>query len=430
MSKNVINIGLLGLGTVGSGMVKILQMNKEQVTYRAGAEIRVKKILVRDKQKAREADVSPEVMTTDPADILNDEEIDVVIELMGGITESRRYIEEALRKKKFVITANKDLMASAGGEILSLAKEQGRNVYYEASVGGGIPLISPLKHSLGANKIQRIMGIINGTTNYILTKMSMEDMNFEDALAEAQEKGFAEQDPGNDLEGKDAAYKLCILAALAFNVKVLPEELHIEGINGVSARDISYARELGFTLKLVAIGEELEKGVALRVHPVLIPSTHPMAAVLYENNAMYVTGNAVGEVMFYGLGAGAMPTGSAVVSDLIEAARYINHQVDGDTLETFYNNINIVSMEELHSAFYIRLQAKDQPGVFASLATAFGDEKVSLDMIIQKRSVKGQAEIVLVTHEVEEKHFNRALGRVQRFPFIKEINSVFRVIKN
>lgn len=429
MGKKVVNVGMLGLGTVASGVVNILKVNSEQVKYRAGTEIKIKKILVTDKQKKREVDVSPDILTTNPADILEDEEIDVVLELMGGVSEARQYIEEALRRKKFVITANKDLMASAGAEILSLARQQGRNVFYEASVGGGIPLIRPLKSSLGANKINRLMGIINGTTNYILTKMSMENMKFNEALAEAQEKGFAEQDPGNDLEGKDAAYKICILAGLAFNCRVKPDEVHIEGINGISARDIFYARELGFTLKLLAVGEELDKGIVLRVHPALIPSTHPLAAVLYENNALYVSGNAVGEVMFYGLGAGSMPTGSSVVADLIEAARCVSYGIEGEIFELFYNNINVVPMEELYSAFYLRLQAIDQPGVFASLSTAFGDEKVSLDMIIQKRSIEGQAEIVLVTHDVEEKFFNRALGRVQRFPFIKEINSVFRVIK-
>ena len=429
MGKKVVNVGMLGLGTVASGVVNILKVNSEQVKYRAGTEIKIKKILVTDKQKKREVDVSPDILTTNPADILEDEEIDVVLELMGGVSEARQYIEEALRRKKFVITANKDLMASAGAEILSLARQQGRNVFYEASVGGGIPLIRPLKSSLGANKINRLMGIINGTTNYILTKMSMENMKFNEALAEAQEKGFAEQDPGNDLEGKDAAYKICILAGLAFNSRVKPDEVHIEGINGISARDIFYARELGFTLKLLAVGEELDKGIVLRVHPALIPSTHPLAAVLYENNALYVSGNAVGEVMFYGLGAGSMPTGSSVVADLIEAARCVSYGIEGEIFELFYNNINVVPMEELYSAFYLRLQAIDQPGVFASLSTAFGDEKVSLDMIIQKRSIEGQAEIVLVTHDVEEKFFNRALGRVQRFPFIKEINSVFRVIK-
>jgi homoserine dehydrogenase len=429
MGKNTIKVGFLGMGTVGSGVLKILEMNGEQVNIRAGAIIEVKKILVRDLQKERPVKVDRQLLTTNPKEILHDPEIDVIVEVIGGIEDSRKYIEEALQHKKFVITANKDLMATAGVELLLLAKEQGRNIYYEASVGGGIPLIRPLKHSLGANKIIRLLGIINGTTNYILTKMSLENMEFEVALAEAQARGFAEQDPTSDLEGKDAAYKLCILAGLAFNSHVRFEDIYVQGISNISKRDVFYARELGFAIKLLAIGEETEKGLALRVHPTLIPLNHPLAAVYYENNALFVVGNAVGEAMFYGLGAGAMPTGSSVVADLIDVARNINHQVENGIMEIDFQTKNIVSMEELLSAFYLRLQAVDEPGVFASLATAFGSERVSLDMILQKRSVEGMAEIVLVTHVVEEKFFNLALEKIQRSPAIKKINSVLRVIE-
>ncbi len=430
MEKQSIKVGLLGLGTVGAGVMKILKMNEEQITRRAGMPVEVKKILVRSLEKERPIKVDASLLTTDPEDILQDPEIDVVVEVMGGVEQTRRYIEKALQNKKFVITANKDLMATAGSELLLLAREHGRNIYYEASVGGGIPLVRPLKHSLGANRIWRIMGIINGTTNYILTQMNLQDMDFEEALKEAQLKGFAEPDPSNDLEGLDAAYKLCILAGLSFNSRVRIDDLHIEGINSVDRRDIFYARELGFSIKLLAIGEELDEGVALRVHPTLIPTTHPLAGVFFENNALYVVGDAVGEVMFFGPGAGAMPTGSSVIADLIEVARNLSHHVENGIMEMDFQEKAILPMEELSSAFYLRLHAKDQPGVFASLATAFGDEKVSLDMIIQKRSDEGLAEIVLVTHAVEEKYFNRALGRIQRFPTIKEINSVFRVIEN
>ena len=430
MAKRTIKVGLLGLGTVGAGVYQLLQMNSEQINRRAGAQIEIKKILVRNKQRKRDAGVDPLLLTTNPWEILHDPEIDVIVEVIGGMQESRTYIEEALRHKKFVITANKDLMATAGAELLSMAREEGLNIYYEASVGGGIPLIRPLKYSLGANKIERIIGIINGTTNYILTKMSLEEMEFETALAEAQAKGFAEQDPSNDLEGKDAAYKLCILAGLAFSSWVRFEDIYIQGIRGISKRDVFYARELGFTIKLLAIGEEIAgSGLALRVHPALLPLTHPLASVFYENNALFVVGNAVGEVMFYGLGAGAMPTASSVVADLIDVARNINHQVENGIMEADFQHKKLVSMEALSSAFYLRLQAKDEPGVFASLATAFGKEGVSLDMILQKRSIAGVAEIVLVTHVVEEKNFNRALGQIQRTPAIKKINSVLRVIE-
>ena len=429
MGERGIKIGLLGLGTVGTGVLQVLQTNEEQVTRKAGSPLEIKKILVRNPEKQRAVNVELDRLTTNPAEIIDDPEIDVVIEVMGGVEEARRLVEAALRQKKYVITANKDMMATAGAELLILAKEAGRNIFYEGSVGGGIPLIRPLKHSLGANKVTRIMGIINGTTNYILTKMNLHNMEFKAALEEAQAKGFAEQDPSNDLEGTDAAYKLCILAGLAFNSRVTFQDIHIEGINGISKRDIGYAQELGYSIKLLAIGEELEEGVALRIHPTLIPLTHPLAAVFYENNALYVVGNAVGEVMFYGPGAGGLPTGSSVVADLIDVARNINHQVENGIMEMDFQEKNLVPMENLHSAFYLRLQAFDQPGVFASLATAFGDEGVSLDMIIQKRSVEGKAEIVLVTHAVQEKYFNRALGRIQRFPTIKKINGVLRVIE-
>ncbi|NMB40949.1 MAG: homoserine dehydrogenase [Firmicutes bacterium] len=429
MGKNMIRVGLLGMGTVGSGVFEILKMNEEQVRSRAGAGIEVKKVLVRDLEKERPVKIDRKLLTTDPEEVLKDPEIDVIVEVIGGTGVSRQYVEEALRNKKFVITANKDLMATAGAELLLLARKHNRNIYYEASVGGGIPLIRPLKHSLGANKIIRLMGIVNGTTNYILTKMSMENMDFETALAEAQDKGFAEQDPSNDLEGKDAAYKLCILAGLAFSSHVRFADVYTQGINNISKRDIFYARELGFAIKLLAIGEENEKGLALKVHPTLIPLSHPLAAVHYENNALFVVGNAVGETMFYGLGAGALPTGSSVVADLIDVARNINHQVENGIMETEFKTKKIVPTEELFSAFYLRLQAVDKPGAFANLATAFGDEHVSLDMILQKRSVEGLAEIVLVTHAVEEKRFAQALKTIKGFPAIKKINSVLRVFE-
>jgi len=428
--ERIIKVGLLGLGTVGSGVLRILEINSEEVTRRAGAKAEIKKILVRDLEKKRSVPVDAKLLTTDPWEVIRDPEIEVIIELIGGTVAARSYVEESLRAKKYVITANKDLMALAGGELLSLAKEAGRNIYYEASVGGGIPLIRPLKHSLGANKIISLMGIINGTTNYILTRMSLEKMDFQTALQEAQEKGFAEQDPSSDLDGKDAAYKLCILAGLAFNSPIRYGDVHVEGIRGIGQRDISYAEELGFILKLLAIGEELEGGLALRVHPTLIPSTHPLAGVLDENNALYVVGNAVGEVMFYGPGAGSMPTGSSVVADLIDVIRNINHQVENGIMEMDFREKKIVPVEMLSSAFYLRLQAHDQPGVFAGLANAFADEAVSLDRIIQKRSEEGRAEIVLVTHVVEERSFNRALEKIKEFPAIEKINSLFRVIEN
>ena len=428
MVRDAVKVGLLGLGTVGAGVMKILQINSEQIRSRAGINIEVKKILVRDLKKPRAVEVESSLLTTNVTEILEDPEIDVVIELMGGL-EARVHVEEALRRKKYVITANKDLMATAGASLLRLARDNGRNIYYEASVGGGIPLIRPLKHSLGANKILRLVGIINGTTNYILTRMDLENMEFNDALAEAQARGFAEQNPENDLEGKDAAYKLSILAGLAFNSQIHFDTVNVEGISNLKQRDILYARELGFTIKLLAIGEERADGLTLRVHPALVPLTHPLAGVLYENNALYVEGNAVGEVMFYGPGAGALPTGSSVVADLIDVARTINHHVENGIIEIAFHDKKVVPLEELESAFYLRLLAEDQSGVFAGLANAFSEERVSLDMIIQKRSREGEAEIVLVTHAEKEKSFNAALASIQKFSGIKAVKSVYRVIR-
>ena len=428
--ERVVKVGLLGLGTVGSGIYEILNINGEEIARRAGAKIQIKKILVNDPAKKRSIHVDTNLLTTDPWEIIRDPDIDVIIELIGGTAQARRYVEESLREKKYVITANKDLMALAGGELLSLADEAGRNIYYEASVGGGIPLIRPLKYSLGANKIIRLMGIINGTTNYILTRMSLDKMDFQSALQEAQEKGFAEQDPSNDLDGKDAAYKLCILAGLAFNSIIRYEDVHVEGIRGLDARDIHYAEELGFTLKLLAVGEEMEEGLALKVQPTLLPSAHPLSGVLNENNALYLVGNAVGEVMFYGPGAGSMPTGSSVAADLIEVARGISNHVENNIMEMSFDKKRILPLEMLFSAFYLRLQALDQPGVFAGVANIFADEGVSLDRIIQKRSGEGKAEIVLVTHVVAESSFKRALERITTITPIERVNSLFRVMEN
>ncbi|NLC51239.1 MAG: homoserine dehydrogenase, partial [Firmicutes bacterium] len=337
MGKEITNIGLLGLGTVGTGVVKILQKNGERITTKAGSTLRLKKVLVRDPNKSRDVELEPGVLTDNPQEVLNDEEIDLVVEVMGGIEPAREYIRKALQNGKYVVTANKDLIAQYGSELFRLAKEKKCNIYYEASVGGGIPLIRPLKHCLAANRITRLMGILNGTTNYILTKMSLEGMDYAAALSEAQAKGFAEADPSNDLEGKDAAYKLAILSSLAFSTQVSMENLQVEGITGVTQRDILYAKELGYVIKLLAVGEDRGDGLSMGVHPTLVPDTHPLTSVYYEFNALFVEGDAVGEVMFYGPGAGELPTGSAVVADIIDAARAINHAVEDGVHEVSFN---------------------------------------------------------------------------------------------
>jgi len=428
MVDNLINIGLLGCGTVGSGVVKIIKRNREEIERKAGSRLNIKKVLVRSLDKERPLELEGAELVTEVDKILEDPEIKIVIELIGDVERAREYMEKALRKGKFVVTANKDLMAQHGREIFKLARDMGVNVYYEASVGGGIPLIRPLKHSLAANRIMRIMGIINGTTNYILTQMTLQGRGYQEALEEAQEKGFAEQDPSSDVLGKDAAYKLAILASIAFDSTINMDSIYTEGITEVKIRDIRYAEELGYKLKLLAIGDRMEEGLALRVHPTLVPDKHPLAAVNDEFNAVFFEGDAVGEIMLYGRGAGEMPTGSAVVADVIEAARSINHQVENGVMEVEFSQKPIMPLSRIHSKFYIRLKAIDEPGVFASLANIFSEEKVSLDMIIQKRRIEEMAEIVLVTHDIREENFFRSIERIKEIPSIREISQLLRVV--
>ena len=426
--KDEIKIGMLGLGTVGSGTAEILRRNRDSIREKTGSNITIKRVLVRDLNRPRQVDITGMELTDDPATIFSDPEIDLVVEVMGGIDTARRYVKEALRRGKFVVTANKDLLARHGMELHRVAKENDRSIYYEASVGGGIPLVRPLKHCLAANKIQRVMGIINGTTNYILTQMTMHHKEFETALKEAQEKGFAEQDPSSDLAGRDAANKLAILAANAFRSQVTEADVYQEGIQDVRLRDILYAAELGYVVKLLALGEEKEEGLSLRVLPALIPKTHPLAGVYDEFNAVSILGDSVGEVMFYGRGAGSLPTGSAVVADIIDVVRSINHQVVNGIMEIDFKRKNIIPMARQHSRFYLRFKAKDEPGVFAGLATAFGQEKVSLDMIIQKHREGDTAEIVLVTHDVQEEKFEKAMAKIKCLPAVRSIDAILRVI--
>ncbi|NLZ39103.1 MAG: homoserine dehydrogenase [Firmicutes bacterium] len=429
MKKETIKIGLLGLGTVGSGVYQILTQNSKDIERKLGAKIEIKRIAVRNLAKPRALVTDQKLLTDNLDHVLLDPEIDIVVETMGGLEEARWAIASALERGKFVVTANKDLMAQYGIELLKIAKEQERNIYYEASVGGGIPIIRPLKNCLAANRIVKIMGIINGTTNYILTKMSCENMEFEAALAEAQAKGFAEANPASDIEGWDAAYKLNIMASLAFSSRIKMDDIHVEGITEVKLRDIRYAQELGYAIKLLAIGEEKQNGLSLRVHPTLIPQSHPLAAVKNEFNAVFLEGDAVGEVMLYGRGAGALPTGSAVCGDIMEAARAIKKEVQNGILEATFTEKPIISLAAQSSRFYVRLKAKDEPGVFAQLAAAFGNADVSLDRIIQKRSVEKTAEIVLVTHDVKEGNFMQAISSLRAMEAIRSINSILRVVE-
>jgi homoserine dehydrogenase len=426
--KGTVNIGMLGMGTVGGGVASIIEGGGEALAGKTGIELRLRRVLVRDLSRNRAVALPPRIFTNDSAAVIEDPSIDIIVELIGGIEPARTLISAALREKKSVVTANKDLMARYGRELLQLARRQGQNIYYEASVGGGIPLIRPLKRCLVANRIERMIGIINGTTNYILTRMSLEGMDFRGALEKARELGFAEADPSSDLEGRDAAYKLTILAGIAFNCSLSPDDFSVQGIGGVTAADIFYARELGYTIKLLAAAEQKPAGLALGVYPALVPLSHPLATVHDEFNAIFITGDLTGDLMFYGRGAGARPTAGAVVADIVEAVCSLRGVGGAGLPPGMERKITPLPPAALSSRFYVRLLAGDRPGVFGTLATAFGEEGVSLDMIIQKRKANGTAEIVLVTHDVNEERFYRSLEKVIQLPAIEPGPGVFRVL--
>ncbi|NLO89935.1 MAG: homoserine dehydrogenase [Clostridia bacterium] len=427
MDKPSIKIGILGLGTVGSGVVEVLNKNGSDIEKKVGRKIEIKDILVRDISKKRKTEVPQHLLTTNPDDILENPEIDIVVEVMGTIDLARQYILKAFENKKSVVTANKDLIALHGKELFEAAEKAGRDLLFEASVAGGIPIIRPLKECLSGNRFTRIMGIINGTTNYILTKMSRDKMEFDDALAEAQRLGYAEADPASDIEGLDAARKIAILASIAFNSRVTYEDVYVEGITKINSYDIRYAEELGYAVKLLGIAKEADGELDVRVHPVFIPKSHALAAVSDEFNAIFVEGDAVGEAMFYGKGAGKLPTASAVVGDIISAARNLSFGMPGRVGCTCFYSKKIKPIQEIESKYYLRLLVEDRPGVLASIAGVFGNSNVSIASVIQKRIEKDMAEIVLVTHTVKEANLRDALKIIEGLTIVGNIGNVIRV---
>ncbi|PKM82549.1 MAG: homoserine dehydrogenase [Firmicutes bacterium HGW-Firmicutes-14] len=427
MGKEKINVGLLGCGTVGGGVWKVLDMNREIIRKRIGIEIAVKKVLEKDKGKAKAAGIPVSKITDQPDDIFNDKDIDIVVEVIGGTTVAGEFLKKAMKAGKSVVTANKDLLAQDGQELFRIAGENNVDLLFEASVGGGIPIIRPLKECLAANRVETIYGIVNGTTNYMLTKMSEEGSSYADMLAEAQQKGYAEADPTSDVEGYDSARKLAILSSIAFNTRVSFKDVFIEGITKITARDIMYAKELNYTVKLLAIGKELDGRIEVRVHPTLISQNHPLAAVNDVFNAIFVRGNAVGDVMFYGRGAGELPTASAVVGDIIDAARNKVKGIKGRLACTCYDSKPIKDIGEIRTKYYVRMKVLDRPGVLAAIASVFGNQEVSLASVIQKRNIDKIAEIVWVTHDVLEKNIQDALKIIGGLSIVEDISNVIRV---
>lgn len=422
----MIKVGLLGCGTVGGGVVKLLEQNQEVIAQRVGQEVVITKILELDRAKVYDLGLSDEVIAGSIDEVLSDE-VDIVIELIGGIEPAKTYILQALRQGKGVVSANKDLIASHGREIFDTAAEHEVDFYFEASVGGGIPIVFPLKQSLAGNQIQEVIGILNGTTNYILTKMSREGQPYEEVLREAQSLGYAEADPIADVEGFDAARKIAILASIAFNSRVTFEEVYVEGITKITPLDIKYGRELGYDIKLLAIAKEEEDGILVRVHPAFIPHNHPLAAVSGVYNAVFLRGDAVDDLMFYGRGAGQMPTASAVVGDVMEIVRNIGRQDTGRIPCTCYENKEVIPTSSQRASFYIRMLAKDRPGVLAGIAAVMGNHEVSLATVLQKDTCDGFAHLVFVTHEVEESNLRDALTVLNGMSIVGAVENVIRL---
>lgn len=416
---STVKIGLMGLGTVGSGVVHLIEENGDAIEKKIGQKIEIKKILVKDPEKKRIKEAQGKI-TIVPEEILDDPEIDVVVEVMGKEHPALEYMKAAILKGKNVVTANKEVIAKHGKELIRLANENNVNLLYEASVGGGIPIIRPLKSCLAANKIYEIKGILNGTTNYILTEMKSRGMSFEGVLKEAQQKGYAELDPTDDVDGFDAARKLAILCTLSFNKYVVPDDIYTKGIRTISKEDIKYAEELGFTIKLIAYGRLDDDGkLEAWVHPVMISKKNPLNGVNGVYNAILVEGNAVGKLMFYGQGAGMMPTASAVVADVIDVVNHIPAQ-------NGYEDANMKDIVDTVSKYYIRLVALDKPGVMSKITGVLGAEGISLVSVVQKEIMGEYAEIVLITHNALTKNLFKALDKIGN---LKEIDKVASVIK-
>lgn len=378
-----VKVGLLGFGTVGSGVWKVIESNNSAISKRCGKELEISKILVRSLEKARNAEAPNELFTDKFEDVLSSD-VDVVVEVMGGIEPAKSYILKAIEAKKHIVTANKQLLAVEGDEIYKAAVKNGVKVFYEASVAGGIPILNTLKDPLAANQIEEIIGIVNGTTNYILSKMTEDKKDFATMLKFAQDLGYAEASPEADVEGFDAAYKLCILSSLAFKSHIDVDKVHREGICDITPLDIEYASEMGYTVKLLAIAKKKEVGLELRVHPTFIPSNHPLASVSDSYNAVFLTGNAVENLMFYGRGAGDLPTASAVVGDIVSLLATENSPSYEDKVVDIMSDTPVLNIGELETSYYVRLTVVDKSGVVGKITSILGDEDVSLSSVIQK----------------------------------------------
>ncbi|WP_080844229.1 homoserine dehydrogenase [Cytobacillus gottheilii] len=425
---NGISIGLLGLGTVGSGVVKIIKNHQDKLMHQVGCPVSIKKILVKDVHKQRAVEVESSLITTDPNEVLNDAEIDVVIEVMGGVEETKEYLLTALKNRKHVVTANKDLMAVYGPELLAVASDYSCDLFYEASVAGGIPILRGLADGLSSDRITKMMGIVNGTTNFILTKMSQQGLAYEDVLKEAQELGYAESDPTADVEGLDAARKMAILSTLGFSMNIDLDDVKVKGISSITEEDLAYGKQFGYCMKLIGIAERDGEKVEVSVQPTLLAKSHPLASVQDEYNAVYVYGEAVGETMFYGPGAGSMPTATAVVSDVVGVMKNMRLGVNGKSAVTPQYEKKLRSADEIFSKYFMRIHVKDEVGVFANITSIFSDHHVSFEKILQlPLEDEGMAEIVVVTHKAALSDYENILLQLRDLAPVHTIKSSYRV---
>jgi homoserine dehydrogenase len=427
MASAKLGVGVIGCGTVGGGVVKLLVSEKDHLMRKTGVAIELRRAADLDPEKRAATGLPASLLTADAASLLADPGIDVVVEVIGGVKPAQSFIETALAAGKHVVTANKELIAKQGPGLFALARKHGVTLHFEASACGGIPVIHAFGQSLAANRFEKILGIVNGTTNFILTKMHREGAEFADVLAEAQRLGYAEADPTADVDGHDAAYKLAILAAMAFDSHFDYRDIHTEGIRNLSARDIAIAKDYGFVIKLLAIGAAHDDGrVELRVHPVLVPEEHPLAAVGDSFNAVFARGNYVGDVMFYGRGAGALPTASAIVGDIIDLAM---HQRGGGTSPRMnFGTLRkaVVPMGEVKTQYYLRLDVKDRPGVLAAIAKIFADFRVSISAVTQEEATGESVELVIFTHAVTEADFQKAVAEIRKLDVVVAVRALIR----
>ena len=426
-----VKVGLVGTGTVGGGCIDILHNHKEDFLRHYGIDIELVRVCSREPEQA-EAHGVADIFTEDFNDIINDPEIDIVIELIGGTGIAKQVILDALNAGKNVVTANKAVMATSGEEIMALAEEKGVELAFEASVGGGIPIIGPLKHSLIANEISAVMGIVNGTTNYMLTRMADNGLSYEDALHEAQQKGFAEADPTADVDGFDAAAKIAILASIAFNSRVKLNDVYTEGIRNITQLDMDTADDMGYVIKLLALAHRTPEGIDVRVHPTMLPKAHQMAQVNGVFNAIYVTGDAVGETMFYGAGAGSFPTASAVVGDILSLSEQISRGVAPlPEIEPYGHNLAFKPMDELQTKYYVRLKVADRVGALSETVDIFAKHNISISLINQvedgKSGVNDACSVIFLTHRALEKDVQAAAAELANVGCVAEVANVLRI---